>query len=211
MFIHVPKTAGNSLKIALHPFCDTQFAPAPSSDFADQHSSGDFRYQNFWNHDPEFGSIKHWNFLQYEHALGREASQFRFVSCCRNPYDWTLSCYFFLKQAQGRRWFGWIDDPSVTAPQKFCEKEFLRFLSSGQPSQVSYVRGVSPEKLLTIRFENLLEDFSRVCSALDLPALSLPFLNRSFRPRMYGGLSPELRRCVREVYRDDFSFWGYNE
>ena len=211
VFIHIPKTAGNSLKIALHPFCGVRFTPAPSSSFADEQSLGEFKYQNFWNHDPEFGSIKHWTFLQYEHALGKEASQFRFVSCCRNPYDWSLSCYYFLKQAQGSRWLDWIDEPSVTAPREFCEKEFLRFLSSGHPSQASYVRGSSSEKLLIIRFENLLEDFSRVCSTLDLPALGLPCLNRSFRPRMHGGLSPALRRRVREVYWDDFSFWGYKE
>ena len=211
IFVHVPKTAGNSVKVALHPFCEAVFTPAASPGFANEHSLGDGQCQNFWNHDPEFGNIKHWTVSQYGRALGGEMSRFRIVCCCRNPYDWVLSAYFFLKQAEQRRYFDWIDDPSVTAPREFCEKEFVRFLGSGQPSQASYVRGALSENLLIIRFESLLEDFSRVCSSLSLPALSLPHLNRSFRPKIHGELSPALRRCVRDVYRDDFSFWGYEE
>ena len=210
IFIHVPKTGGNSIKTALKPYFDADFVPAASAGKSLRSSSSKGFLDNFWNLDPEFGSIKHWSFAQYRKALGDSVAAFRVIACCRHPVDWSLSAYFFLKQSRQHKYFPWIDPPEETGPEVFSREEFLRFLGSGQPSQFSYLDGVSPECLSLIRFESLEDSFHGVCHKLGLPKIALPVLNQSDKSGGFDFVDNDLRSEIRNVYEIDFVSFGYS-
>ena len=209
IFIHVPKTGGNSIKTVLKPFFDANFVPAVSAGKSLRSSKEKGVLDNFWNLDPEFGSIKHWTFDQYRKALGDGADAYRVIACCRHPVDWSLSAYFFLKQSRQHKYFSWIDSPDKTGPLVFCREEFLRFLGSRQPSQFSYINGVPAKRLELIRFESLVDDFNCICKKCGLPRLILPVLNQSDKSDGFKFIDSELRREIYKVYEIDFVSFGY--
>lgn len=210
IFIHVPKTGGNSIKTALKPYFDADFVPAASAGKSLRSSRSKGFLDNFWNLDPEFGSIKHWSFAQYRKALGDSVEAFRVIACCRHPVDWSLSAYFFLKQSRQHKYFPWIDSPEETDPEVFSREEFLRFLGSGQPSQFSYLDGVPPECLSLIRFESLEDSFHGTCHKLGLPKIVLPVLNQSDKSGGFDFVDNDLKGEIRNVYEIDFVSFGYS-
>ena len=210
IFIHVPKTGGNSIKTALKPYFDADFVPAVSAGKSLRSSRAKGLLDNFWNLDPEFGSIKHWTFARYRKALGDGVDAYRVIACCRHPVDWSLSAYFFLKQSRQHKYFPWIDPSDKTGPTVFCREEFLRFLGSGQPSQFSYLDGVASERLALIRFESLQDSFRNTCEKLGLPEMVLPVLNQSDKSGGLNWIDNKLEREIRNVYEVDFVSFGYS-
>lgn len=221
IYIHVPKTGGNSIQVALKPFAESEFRYATSAGWVwgDNRFNGYEaptsvqRMENFWVIDPAFGDVKHWSLKQYSDCLGSEIRDYRIISSVRNPFDWSVSLYFFRKQACRSDGYSWIRRSSDVAPDMFDSVEYLDFLHSGEPPQSAYLRDASVDQpIRLIRYESIESDFESICDEIGVqPSVRLPHINRSRRApwqQVLGGHG--LIEQTRLVFKEDFERFGYS-
>jgi hypothetical protein len=202
IFIHVPKTGGNSISTALQIYTDIQFVAANSP-------KGFGVRENFWPIDPIYGSIKHFSVDKWSELLGESISDYFLFGTVRDPIDRALSLYFFMKQTLIQEQMFWREDNSEDARVRFSKSEFHKFLLSGVPSQLSFLKSSAGLDIHLMRFERLIEDFAVVCRKLGLNEASLPVINASRRPPLKHLLEAETQKLLVEVYEEDFRSFGY--
>ena len=202
IFIHVPKTGGNSVSTALQTYTDIQFVAANSP-------KGFGLSENFWPIDPIYGSIKHFSVDKWSELLGESISDYFLFGTVRDPIDRALSLYFFMKQTLIQEQMFWLEDNSEDARVRFSKSEFHKFLLSGVPSQLSFLKSSAGLDIHLMRFERLIEDFAVVCRKLGLNEASLPVINASRRPPLKHLLEAETQKLLVKVYEEDFRSFGY--
>jgi len=203
LFIHIPKTAGNSIAFALSPYSECALEPAKKI----RGTKDDF--DNFWLVDTALGRHKHLTLKQYADFLGENKLEQYFVfTCIRNPWDRIVSLYFHRKLRKG-------DDASREAG--FNRQEFAEFIDENTGESYndfkSYLDFVSIDGEVradaVIRYENLQEGFNRVCAHLNLPTMELPHKNRSRHKGYVHYYDPQLSEMVRQKYIKDIAYFGY--
>ncbi len=195
IFIHVPKTGGNSVSRSLLPYTESYLEEASSP-------AGFGSGENFWTVDPELGRDKHFTAEMYAERM--DIRDYFIFSTVRNPWDWAVSLYFFRKQTGGDSANLW----TTVGPNEFDKFEFINFLESGEPPQSSFLgNGQFPIRLL--RFETLTADFQSICAHLKIGNLQLEKINSSRRPDYNDILDTELKAKIVEIYGRDFERFGY--
>ncbi len=195
IFVHIPKTGGNSVSRALLPFTESHLEEAASP-------AGFGSGENFWTVDREFGRDKHFTADRYVELM--DIRDFFIFATVRNPFDWAVSMYCFRKQTCAGVPHPWVSEE----PDIFGKAEFLRFLHSREPSQSSFLgRAQVPVHLL--RFETLGDDFRTLCRRLRLGDLVLEKINSSRRPIYEDVLDAELEFEISKLYAVDFQRFGY--
>jgi len=190
LFVHIPKTAGNSIQSALRVYSEDELVALR------REQDG---IERFGLRNPKYKVRKHSALAEYRAALGDE--QFRSLykfTCVRNPWDRMVSLYFTPTQNPGewdRKKFWNI---AASAPSA---ADFLRF-GAGEPDPFCNVDYV-------MRFENLANDFRAVCAVLNIPPPKLPRLNRSSRQHYSKYYDEELRELVRERCAAEIERFGY--
>ena len=202
LFIHVPKTGGNSVSTALQTYTDIQFMEANSP-------KGLGVSENFWPIDPIYGSIKHFSVDKWSELLGESISDYFLFGTVRNPIDRAISLYFFMKQTFIHKQISWLEDNSEDARDRFSKSEFCKFLHSGVPSQLSFLNSSAGLDIHLMRYERLVDDFAAVCRKLGLNDTSLPVINASRRPPLKHLLDARTQKLLVEVFEDDFRSFGY--
>jgi hypothetical protein len=190
IFVHIPKTGGNSVSRALLPFTESTLEEAESP-------AGWGSGENFWTVDPVFGRDKHFTADHYARIM--DIRRFTVFATVRNPWDLAVSLYFFRKQTAVFNW------QSVGA-ETFDKAEFLRFLHAGESAQSCYL-GRMPVRIL--RFERLADDFAVLCRTLGLGTLTLDKINTSRRPKYRDVLDADLAAEVGRIYAEDVDRFGY--
>lgn len=163
LFIHVPKTGGNSIQKALFPFSDDQIA------LTGPHHDG---IERFEIRSPEFEIHKHSTLQEYRHHLGwKRFSSLVKVTCVRNPWDRCVS-FFFSPHRGNVEW----------SPQVF--EDFVRNVVQPQAHYLT-LEGRENDPFqnvdVVLRFESLETDFRALCQRLALGELALPRINASNR------------------------------
>lgn len=192
LFVHIPKTAGNSIQSVLRPYSEDELVALRKEQDG---------VERFGLRNPKYNIKKHSTLTEYHDALGDE--QFRNLykfTCVRNPWDRMVSYYFTPTQG-AETWnpkkFRAIISKAVSVP------EYLR-LAHGEKDPFANVDYV-------IRFEHLAEDFGYVCAAIGISSPTLPQYNRSSRDHYSKYYDDELRELVRtrfaaEIERFDYTF-----
>jgi hypothetical protein len=188
LFVHIPKTGGNSIQSILAPYSEDDIVRRPGQDGVER----------FGVSNPKYKLKKHSSLAAYRAALGDEqfSGLYKFT-CVRNPWERMVSFYFAPRQ--GKQW---------------DRKAFKKFISEALPA-ADYVRldeGESdPFRNVDriIRFENLVEDFNSVCAGLGIPAPPLPRYNRSEREHYSKYYDAELRALVAERFAAEIARFGY--
>ena len=193
LFIHIPKTAGNSIQRVLLPFSEDKMK------LIGDHQDG---IERFEIRSDELSIHKHSTLKEYKAQL--EASRFSqlFKFCCvRNPWERCVSYFFSPSRGQ----FEW----SASAFEEFINEkvapstEYVQLSDKDDDpfSNLDYV----------IRFENLSEDFKYICQQLALPATVLPAANvskhgdyRTYYP------SDDLILKVAEKFSAEIQEFGYS-
>ena len=198
MFIHVPRTAGDSLQRLLVPLSDDFLVPRPelvaSPDGGD---SDDFEVQG--PHTPR----KHTTAAEYRDELGAEqfARLFKFATV-RNPWERAVSWYFGPHNWPPRR------GAPYWSPDGFT-KRIRRLVPIA--SLVCIDGELAVDKVL--RFERLDEDVSALLVRLGIDA-ELPRMNKRWAAHepweRYYAESPELVDVVRERFGEDAELFGYD-
>ena len=190
LFVHIPKTAGNSIQSVLRDYSEDQLVALRKEQDG---------IERFGLRNPNYKIRKHSVLKEYREALGDE--QFRSFykfTCVRNPWDRMVSYYFTPTQnpeTWNRKKFHGIISRAVSVADDLRLDE-----SEEDPfANVDYV----------MRFENLTEDFRTVCSRLDISTPTLPRYNRSTRERYSKYYDDELRELVRTRFAREIERFGY--
>jgi Sulfotransferase family len=192
LFVHIPKTAGNSIQSVLRDYSEDQLVALRKEQDG---------IERFGLRNPEYKVKKHSTLSEYHDALGDEqfGKLYKFT-CVRNPWDRMVSYYFTPTQnpeTWERKKFRAIISKAVSAA------DYLR-LGNGEEDPFANVDYI-------MRFENLVDDFRAVCTAISISPPTLPQYNRSSREHYSKYYDDELREFVRarfasEIERFDYSF-----
>jgi sulfotransferase famil protein len=190
LFVHIPKTAGNSIQSALRDYSEDQLVALRKEQDG---------IERFGLRNPKYKIKKHSTLAEYRDALGNE--QFRSLykfTCVRNPWDRMVSYYF---------------TPTRT-PETWDRKKFREIISKAV-SVADYLRLDPGEQDpfanvdYIMRFENLAEDFRTLCGKVGISPATLPRYNRSNRERYSKYYDDELRELVRTQFAAEIERFGY--
>ena len=190
LFVHIPKTAGNSIQSVLRDYSEDQLLALRKEQDG---------IERFGLRNPKYKIKKHSTLSEYREALSDE--QFRNLykfTCMRNPWDRMVSYYFTPTQnpeSWSREKFRGIISKAISVA------DYLR-LDEGEEDPFANVDYI-------IRFENLTDDFRTVCGRLDISPPTLPQYNRSGREHYSKYYDYELRKLVRTRFAADIERFGY--
>jgi len=191
LFVHIPKTAGNSIQSTLRDYSEDQLVALRKEQDG---------IERFGLRNPNYKIKKHSTLCEYRDALGSE--QFRSLykfTCVRNPWDRMVSYYFTPTQSPetwDRKKFREIISKAVSVA------DYLR-LDPGEEDPFANVDYI-------LRFENLADDFRTDCGTLGISPSTLPRYNRSTREhysKYYD--DDELRELVRMRFAAEIERFGY--
>lgn len=198
IYLHVPKTGGNSIQTLLQPISDDAFVLREYQDGRD-------RFAIKGGITPH----KHAVLADYILALGDGIDDYKVVISVRHPFERAVSFYFsphrWLNRSESSDDWG-MDDPywSLDAFEACLDKmvPMVNFVTVGE-------RLVEPDHV--IRFEHLASDFRRCAGDLGLEITSLPHVNRSAstdlaKRAMADG---DARALCADRFAADYRFFGY--
>ena len=190
LFVHIPKTAGNSIQSILRDYSEDQLVALRMEQDG---------IERFGLRNPKYKIKKHSTLREYREALSDE--QFRNLykfTCVRNPWDRMVSYYFTPTQnleTWSRKKFRGIISKALSVP------DYLRLDDDEQDpfANVDYI----------MRFENLVDDFRTLCGTVTHFATTLPQYNRSTREHYSKYYDDELREFVRTRFAAEIERFGY--
>jgi hypothetical protein len=198
LFIHVPKTGGNSIQNILSAHSEDEIVAVRAQQD---------RVDRFEVRNAKYNTTKHSTLAQYKAELDSATyrSLFKFATI-RNPWDRMISFYFSphrgLKEWDRNQFLALVNRMQPL-PHYIQAPSFLnRILSCGK-------RQLDCDIDCLLRFENLEEDFRVVCDRLAIPFEPLPRRNRSERTHYSRYYDDELVEIVRRKYREEIEFCGY--
>jgi len=190
LFVHIPKTAGNSIQSVLRDYSEDQLIALRKEQDG---------IERFGLRSTKYKIKKHSTLNEYHRALGEE--QFRDLykfTCVRNPWDRMVSYYFTPTQnpeTWNRKKFREIISKAVSLA------DYLR-LDNGEGDPFANVDCI-------MRFENLADEFRAVCSTIGIPPPALPRYNRSSRDHYSKYYDDELRELVRARFAAEIERFSY--
>jgi Sulfotransferase family len=190
LFVHIPKTAGNSIQSLLRDYSEDQLVALRKEQDG---------IERFGLRNPKYKIKKHSTLAEYRAALGdaQFGSLYKFA-CVRNPWDRMVSYYF-----------------TPTQKTEAWDREKFRKVISRAQSVADFLRLYEGEEEpfgnadYIMRFENLADDFRTVCAALDISPAALPQYNRSNREHYSNYYDDELRELVRTRFAAEIERFGY--
>jgi hypothetical protein len=195
LFVHIPKTGGNSIQNVIRQYSDDQVVClAPHQDGVEQ----------FEVRSARFNTKKHSSLTDYFREYGAElfASLFKFT-CVRNPWDRVVSSYF--SPHRGKVKWTRVDFIQHIADTRPVSRYI--FLDNGSKSTISaFTKNID----YFLRFESLQFDFNNLCEKVGIFAQELPRRNRSSRQPYPGYYDAESRDLVATKFQDEIEFFGYD-
>ena len=129
-----------------------------------------------------------------------EFFKFAFV---RNPWDWQVSLYSFMRQTPSHF------QHDLISPMTF-DKYIEWRVTEDRRLQKEFVVDGNGQQIVDFigRYERLSQDFQHVCNVLELDT-TLPHKNPSSRRDYRIYYSEKSRRLVEEHFKEDLDFFGY--
>jgi hypothetical protein len=191
VFIHIPKTAGNSIAGALNAL------PKKT--------------------DQEVPNIsKHATAAQVKRLLGDRLWQEYFTfTCVRNPWDLMVSSYSWWLQTAPKH--KKIMDPDVRAVRRlgsfsaFVKSPFGRTMINEYTGDMFDWYSENGEVIVDFiaRLENLQEDWKEICRSMGIAYNRLPHVNRTERTAYSEYYNDETRQIVAERFHKTIELFGY--
>tara|TARA_X000000950_G_scaffold162290_1_gene198420 strand:- start:861 stop:1448 length:588 start_codon:yes stop_codon:yes gene_type:complete len=185
IFVHIPKTSGNSLSFFLKKFVDDEVVNITNR-MGEKQGISIFCEKTRKN-------IKHHSITYYNNTYGEKINDYFKFTIVRNPYDRILSFYFWSKGEN---------------KQVFNRNEFINFIEKNHPSQHTYI----DNSFHIIHFENLVNELKNIeCFKGIVNFNNYPILNASSNSkRNYNEIfDKKLKDLVFNMYKKDFELFGY--
>lgn len=202
IFIHIYKCAGSAMSIAL---------PDDNDESIHQNVAIPYHFTaKEIQNEIENGDI--YPALTYNRNAWSDYYKFAFV---RNPYDWAVSLYFWLRENQSHDMNGFCN--SITFSEFVDYLYYPNDLVFNDGSSEAYCR---PLKTFVIdandnqidfigRFENVDNDYNRVCNHLNI-SNTLTKTNTSNHLSFSQYYTTDIQNKILELYKEDFDFFGYS-
>lgn len=197
LFVHIPKTGGNSIQKALEPYSEDQFtANQPFQDGKER-----FGIQN-----PHFAYHKHSTLQEYKQLIPEDRyTPLTKFTAVRNPWDRMISLYFSPHAGRAEfdsKTFERIVKEAQSISDYTASPSWFGKITRKNPLQTSEIQHF-------LRFERLQEDFESLCKVLEIPSIQLQKLNASQKSdyRMY--YDSDLKQLVHEKFKNEIDFFGY--
>lgn len=185
IFIHIPKTSGNSLSLYLKDLIDNEVVIKNSPAGKNQGIKIISEYGK--------SDIKHTGIHYYKRLYGEKINDYFKFTIVRNPYDRILSFYFWSKGGKN---------------QTFNRDEFIQFVKKG----IGFQHEGIDDSFHIVYFENLINDLKKIeCFKGYVDFKDYPTLNASFNSKIdYNEIyDKELKELVYNKYEKDFIRFGY--
>lgn len=194
LFIHIPKTAGTSLRQVLDPYAVTDFRA---------YSRGLEQYIAAKRKFPP-----HFSYAGAAEALTVDLRNYFKFTFVRNPWDRFVSMYEYFRK-----------DTKHAMHQRCMTCSFGDFIGDvvarratfDTKNQMDYI--VPPAGLAPMDFvgkvENIADDFARICRRLGIEAPPLPTLNTTNRGEYRSYYSDALKKTVEQHCRAEIEAFGY--
>ena len=185
IFIHIPKTSGNSLSLFLKDLIDN-IVIIRANNMGEKQGISILC-------EKTREDIKHRGIKYYKNTYGKKINDYFKFTIVRNPYDRILSHYFFSKGKNN---------------QVFNRKEFIHFIKNKNCFQHEYIDNT----FHIIHFENLIDDLKNIkCFKNIVDFNKYPKLNASCNSKInYNKIFDKtLKDLVYNKYKKDFKLFGY--
>lgn len=204
LFIHVPKTGGNSIQSILADYSEDQLTATK------EHQDG---VERFKIQNKTYNLKKHSKLSRYKKLLDADLYQqlFKFATI-RNPWDKMISHYFSPHRGTDkwdREEFVLLVNNAATLQDYVTLPSFRDRLEKhfGLPARP---RPLDRDIDCLIRFENLNDDFNKACKKIGLPDVpALPVRNRSTRKHYSRYYDDELRDIVGKKFMNEIEYGDY--
>ena len=196
LFVHVPKTGGNSIQSVLLKHADD--VVTAEHDYQDG-------VERFGTRNARYGTGKHAPLWLYRQRIEPEIYESLFkCATVRNPWDRAISAYF----SPHRRVHHWDRD---AFEGMLGEVPVLRtFICSDAPGDGSLPPTPLGDELdLILRFERLADDFRVLCERIGLRPEPLPRRNASVHDHYSAFYDRELRDVVGARFAEEIEAFGY--
>lgn len=195
IFIHAPKTAGNSIQNHLQNYSEDNIEITEEQATYNKENKSYLDRFGISSSDKKLNIHKHTTLNAYYNnwrkKYGSIEDFFKFGTT-RNPWDRAISYYF---------WKGY---------KSFDKKRFVNLEGYQICSNYFYVEKYNDYKLdYVIKFENLQEDFDIVCDKIGIPQQKLPHVNTTKHKHYTEYYDDESREFVAEKYAMDIEHFGY--
>jgi len=188
IFIHIPKTGGNSIHNALRAFSDDQVVC--KSDIQDG-------VERFELTHSKYNISKHSNLRQYINEVPPSfLDDCRIFTCVRNPWERMLS-YYFSPHRKVSKW---------------CRSSFINMLNNETYNTEHYLRNIEghvQNDISFMRFERLQSDFERTCASLNITEVNLPHYNKSNHENYQHYYDKELIQMVEQKSMFEIEMFDY--
>lgn len=187
IFVHIPKTSGNSLSLYLKDIVNDGVIQRDNN--LGKNSGIDIICEKTKT------GIKHENIDYYRRIYGEKINDYFKFTIVRNPYDRMLSFYFFEKTIRN---------------QTFNRSEFIRFVTKCKSFQYDYI----DDSCHTIHYENLIDElknidcFKGVVDFEDYPKLNSSANCKELYHKVYDN-DEELKNIIFEKFKKEFEMFGY--
>lgn len=188
IYIHIPKTGGNSLSLYLKNYSSNKVIQRNSRvglgqgiDIICEKSKID---------------IKHMPITYYRGLYPNLYSSYIKFTIVRNPYDRLISLYFWLR-----------------SNRPYTKKSFKEFLNKNIKSQLSFIMVDDKIEVDYIcKFENLEEDLKYIFNKINIDTKDMvfPHLNASKHNYYMSYYDNELLSIINKKYENDFKVLGYD-
>lgn len=210
IFIHYPKTGGNSIQKSLLEYSDDALVPT-------RFTSRSGYKEDFDTYNSKYRTHKHSTLHNYRQEL--EPSLFKNLfkfTTIRNPWDRMIS-YYFSPHRQTSKWSRekFIEFVNKVSPLRHFTVSKSNFRTVRKFNKLRY-RFKRPCKRLNaeidyiMKFENLEDDFKTVCNKVGIPETPLPVINRSTRKHYSRYYDEELVKLVGNRFWEEIEFGCYS-
>ena len=197
IFIHIYKTAGSSVRSSLSPWVN-QLSREKLLINTLLHKS--FNRMMFKDEQLLW---KHAGASEYREFLGSEYEKFFTFSFVRNPFDWQVSLYEYLRKSKGHHLHKFACQVSFKSYLKSCVAETIKTQSE---FLTDYSGNLIVDKIG--KYESLNDDFLSITKKLNL-STTLPHLNKTIRSKCNYYYDEESEDIILRNFKRDFELFNY--
>ncbi len=192
IFVHLPKTGGNSIQNILRKHSDDEIVLRhPQQDGIERFDLMNSKYK----------TSKHSTLQEYQNALENRFHEFFKFICVRNPWERMISAFFTPEYERTE----WNRDLFI----EFLDLPLLHlshYLALTNCNSKTCYENID----FILMYETLEEDFQKVCKKINVEPEILPHRNRSNRKHYTYYYDEELKELVYMKFKDEIDYFGYD-